>query len=45
MINMHGTAVIVFNKQCKFSSSVSKNGIAVPYGRSVSIFRMYQTIA
>lgn len=32
------TANLTMNKQCKFSSSVSKNGIFSFYGRSVSIF-------
>ncbi len=35
MINTVGTA-----KLCKFSSSVSKNGIFARDGRSVSIFRL-----
>lgn len=35
-----GTANFTLNKQCKFSSSVSKNGISQFYGRSVSIFRI-----
>lgn len=33
------TADFILNKQCKFSSSVSKNGIFSICGRSVSIFR------
>jgi len=40
MINIVDTAIITLNKQCKFSSSVSKNGILVCDGRSVSIFRI-----
>ncbi len=36
MTNTVGTA----NKLCKFSSSVSKNGIFAHDGRSVSIFRL-----
>lgn len=32
------TANYIMNKQCKFSSSVSKNGIFSNDGRSVSIF-------
>lgn len=32
------TANFIMNKQCKFSSSVSKNGTFSNDGRSVSIF-------
>lgn len=40
MIHIVGTSKFTLNKQCKFSSCVSKNGILAFDGRSVSIFRM-----
>lgn len=40
MTNTVDTANFILNKQCKFSSSVSKNGIFTYDGRSVSIFRI-----
>lgn len=40
MVKAFGSANFTVNKQCKFSSSVSKNGISSVYGRSVSIFNM-----
>ena len=38
MNNTFGTAKFILNKQSKFSSSVSKNGIFANDGRGVSIF-------
>jgi len=40
MTHIVDTAKITLNNRCQFSSSVSKNGILVCYGRSVSIFRI-----
>lgn len=40
MAHIVGTAKVALKKQLKFSSSVSKNGIFVYDGRSVSIFRI-----
>lgn len=40
MIHTVGIAKFTLNKQCKFSSSISKNGILVFNGRGVSIFRI-----
>ncbi len=40
MVITFDAANLTLNKQCKFSSSVSKNGISHFYGRSVSIFSM-----
>ncbi|WP_312698958.1 hypothetical protein [Sedimentibacter sp.] len=40
MVKTFSSANFTVNKQCKFSSSVSKNGISSVYGRSVSIFSM-----
>ena len=40
MVKAFGSANFTVNKQCKFSSSVSKNGISSVYGRSVSIINM-----
>jgi len=44
MITAIDTANFKFNKQCKFSSSISKNGIFSFLGRSVSIFRTYSRL-
>lgn len=40
MTHIIDTAKLTLNNRCKFSSSVSKNGILVCYGRSASIFRI-----
>jgi len=40
MAHAVGNVKFISNKQWKFSSSVSKNGIFVCNGRSVSIFRI-----
>lgn len=40
MIHIVSISKFTLNKQCKFSSCVSKNGILVFDGRSVSIFRI-----
>lgn len=40
MAKVIGTNMVALNKQCKYSSSVSKNGICSFDGRSASIFRI-----
>ncbi|NLP27533.1 MAG: hypothetical protein GX370_01930 [Clostridia bacterium] len=40
MAKIIGSLMVTLNKQCKYSSSVSKNGISSFDGRSASIFRI-----